>query len=167
MAGRWLVGSDIGIPPDIHEPSSRVKHRKRQVAPEAVAVIDIKYSRPRFSAVVHATNRLNLFEVQGECVPIDVRRTGYGPCNADRVLIGLQQIADVLGSGESVIVATGRLICTERPIKNVVSLPITPCPCGQSNISHARTKAEKGADVDRHAKYRLNSIIKENTQRIS
>ena len=142
MAGRWLVGSDIGIPPDIDEPSSRVKHRKRQVAAEAVAVIDIKYGRPRFSAAVHATNRLNLFEVQGERVPIDVRCTGYGTCNADRILIDLQQIADVLSRREGIVGIGGvfTVFASERRVAGQTQDVDADCGIADIGVSNCRPR---------------------------
>ena len=103
LARTRLVRIDVRVAAGVKEPARGVEHRERQVASEAVAIVEIEYRRPRLGTAVDAADVLQLLVVEGEAVPVDVglRRDLAG--HADRGAIRLQQIADILGLAEDVV----------------------------------------------------------------
>ena len=91
-----LVGSDIGIPADIDQLAGRVVDRHRQVTADAVGIVDVEDGRPGLLAAVDAADRLDPGVVDRKAVPANVGRRLDVPGNADRVLVALQELPDVL-----------------------------------------------------------------------
>ena len=107
LAGPGLVGGDVGIPADVDEPAGRVEDRHRQVATEAVGVVDVEDRRPGLAAAVDAADRLNPGVVDGEGKPANVGRRLDIARQTDRVLIALEKLADVLGIDELRVATKG------------------------------------------------------------
>ena len=100
LAGPGLVGGDVRIPADIDEPAGRVEDRHRQVATEAVGVVDVEDRRPGLAAAVDAADRLDPGVIDGEGEPANVGRRLDIARQADRILIALEELADVLSLDE-------------------------------------------------------------------
>ena len=98
-----LIVGDVGVATDVDEPAAVVEHGEREIAAESVGVVDVEHRRERLAGVVHARDRLDLLVVERERVPVDVGRRGDPAGDADRVAVGLQQIAHVLGRAVGVV----------------------------------------------------------------
>ena len=97
LAGGRLVVGDVRVATDVDQPAVLVEHRDREVAPDAGPVVDVEDGGPGFEAVV---DTLDLLEIEREGVPVHVGRVPDLAGHADRVAVGLQQVADVLGGVE-------------------------------------------------------------------
>ena len=103
LTGAGLVGVDVGIATNVKQPPARIEDRKREIAADAVAVVEVEDRRPGLQAAVHAADRLDLLVVERKGVPVDVARVGNVTRDADRVAIGLEQVPHVLGRRERLI----------------------------------------------------------------
>ena len=104
---RGLVGGDVRITTHEHEPSLGVEHRERQVATDAVCVVDVEHRGERLGPTIDTADRLDPFVVDVEGIPVDVAGRVEPAGQRDRVEVGLQDVADVL-RGRFGLVRLGR-----------------------------------------------------------
>ena len=103
LAGTRLVGGDVRVATPKNQLAGRVEHPEAQVAAEAVAVVEVDHRGPALQAVAEAADDLDLLIVEGERVPVDIVLPADIAGDADRVAVGLEKIADVLGRAEGVV----------------------------------------------------------------
>ncbi len=103
LAGTRLVGGDVRVAAGEDQLAGRVEHPQAQVAAEAVAVVEVDHRGPALQAATQAADDLNLLVVEGKRVPVDVCLAADVAGDADRVVVGLEQVAHVLGSAEGAV----------------------------------------------------------------
>ena len=97
---RRLVGGPVLRQPrvaaHVHQLALGVEHRERQIAAEAVGVVDVEHGGPGLQAVAQAADHLDVLVGEVHGIPIDVGGRGEGPGDADRIAIRGQQVAQFL-----------------------------------------------------------------------
>ena len=127
LAGPGLVVGHVGITPHVDQATALLEHRDREITAEAVGVVDVEHRGEGLARRVDARDRLDLLVVERERVPVDVGRGGDPAGDADRVAVGLEQVADVLGIGERVVHAAGVLARLARE-ERVAGQPLNVDP---------------------------------------
>ena len=107
LAGPRLVRGDVRVAANVEQPAVGIVNRDREVTADAVAVVEVEDGSPGLLPGVHTPDRLDLLVIQREGEPVDVALAQDVAGDADRVAIGLEQVADVLSGGHRLVAAGG------------------------------------------------------------